>query len=359
VAGFLQRIARNGMRFVPLAPRPRHQLPLISLEVDRMVPAAAAQPAQQDAGPGPPLASSHAPLPREPLPHESLPREPLSGEPAAMRSHPAAHPRRSAPAMMQHGPATDQTAASLSLPPPAGFDPQAQEQPAAGEHDASTPAHPAPPLPSRPPAPSRQLQTTTFVVPRSLASRKNSRLAPAPATAPPAEGSEGLSHAAVSARHEESEPSPGIMVERAVAAARPEAAAATPAAPLRVELAAAARGAGQAPQRSPDLPATPSAAAPRSPDASKTAREANPHAEALRTPANRSPASSAERAAAAPAARREAAGARLTVNHLNVQVVNEEHGARKQAPAREKEKPPAPSSPDDWGRWERRHMRIT
>jgi hypothetical protein len=61
-----------------------------------------------------------------------------------------------------------------------------------------------------------------------------------------------------------------------------------------------------------------------------------------------------ERSSAPAAADRLPRGARLTVNHLNVQIVNEDRSSRKEPP---KPKTPSPSR-EPWGTFERRHLRV-
>jgi hypothetical protein len=63
-----------------------------------------------------------------------------------------------------------------------------------------------------------------------------------------------------------------------------------------------------------------------------------------------------ERIGSPPAARREPLGPRLTVNHLNVQVVNESTPARKEPTRPSVSRSSLPR--EDWGRFERRHLRV-
>jgi hypothetical protein len=61
-----------------------------------------------------------------------------------------------------------------------------------------------------------------------------------------------------------------------------------------------------------------------------------------------------ERLSPPTAADREPRGSRLTVNHLNLQIVNEDRSTRKEPPH-----PRTPSPPREaWGRFERRHLRV-
>jgi hypothetical protein len=92
--------------------------------------------------------------------------------------------------------------------------------------------------------------------------------------------------------------------------------------------------------------------------AERTAVPRGPPTEAAKSPQ----AKAAQDARSAPAdarksapARRDPAGAQLTINSLNVQLVNEERPAR-QPPRRERIS--APSQPDDWARFARQHLRV-
>jgi hypothetical protein len=64
----------------------------------------------------------------------------------------------------------------------------------------------------------------------------------------------------------------------------------------------------------------------------------------------------AQRSGRPPAAKRTEAGPRLTVNHLNVQVINEARRASKEPARAETVRAAAPR--EDWARYERRHMRV-
>jgi len=343
--GFLQQIIRSGTRPVPTGPRAQWQSPMIPLDVNEVVPPQAA--------PTPPPVEQHPPM---------RPRPPISS-PDAAEGTPAVHRKTAAqeppaptpPPSLDSGP--DQQARSRPVVPPAPplERPQGPDSGAiffaapprtsvASSNRTLGPARaPFPPLPPAPSAAPVEVTETTFRAPRRRPAISD--------TDPPAGGASRT--VMPIADHT---PAPAVQLDpvlSSIEAARPH--EAIPASPdvsprdARFEpdekLARAERIEER--QRPLATPATPSFASNGGPFTAVLERgAADPN-----SPVGHEP---GPRQGPTPLRALRETSPHLTVNHLNVQVINEERHSRKEPP-----RPPAPTIPrEDWGRFERRHLRV-
>lgn len=336
MGSFLTRVLRSGMLPIPAAPRPRSQPPLLALEVNRVAAANATEaPKRQAPSPLPSRENDAAQSPdRVAASIRGEPQAPINPSraletPRVLPSPPAEPDER-----LQPGP-------PAARPALQSF-PSVREVPTFVVPSGLTPLRPLLDLPQRP---------ASAEAPTTFSAR---RMSEAIGAAPLDEGaSAGPSipmrdDAAPAAQDRSKGAREALRDDTAQAEMRPSMPMAAPAPLLRVEVTSVratppvhAQGSeARDPVQAPAPRTSPEREAARSPQA-----QAAPDVRPSALPGGRTPAP----------ARRDAAGAHLTVNTLNVQVVNEERPTRK--PPRS-ERASAPRPPEDWARFGRQHLRI-
>jgi hypothetical protein len=369
VPGFLQRIIRSGTRPVPAAPRPRRQPPTIALEVNHVTepePSAKAEP--QDAAPAPA---------RSPVPQESVAeRQPVSDRTEVRPPRPEPPPRKQENSATTPQPSADLRsgstavhAAAIERPGPQAPDdatfmaprrPTAVRTgtpvPAATPAPAETPAHAETLLPKASIPPANGPRTTKEpTVEGETVFRARPRKIPESASAPGEERPTSAPKKEVA-----TEPAGASQHLQAVVSWIESSVSEEPAA-RRVDLRAAIAPRPDTPTdakpdgRDGDGAAGPSPRQPKpaQPNLERAVEAPTQAAPEVRTPAKHET-GVRENAAPPAAAERQPAGSRLTVNHLNVQIVNEDRSSRKEPPRTRKLSPPR----EEWGKFERRHLRV-
>jgi hypothetical protein len=366
---FLQRIIRDGARPVPAAPRAHLQLPVLELELDataqpHVAPGAHSADVRdpvspvRPASPTLPATVSERPPAREPAeakPGERSPARPAPGQDAAppraapLPAPPQAKPKKSAVQSALRDPGETFVAPSRRVAPPA---------------PASVPMQP-PPQP--PPPPAQALRPMLPSATSPAAESETVFLRPGPKLAPDTDVPPGHEAAANAPRRADVGRLQSNATSRelrdVVAWIEAGTSGATVPLTMRVEshepTARSYDSATRSIEQPPIVPDATVRAPPNQPQPGRPVMsthsglaEAAPDmgASATRGTGDR------ERIGSPPAARREGHGPSLTVNHLTVQVVNESTPARKEPTRPPMSRPSLPR--EDWGRLERRHLRV-
>lgn len=341
MGGFLTRVLRSGMLPLPAAPRPRSQ----PLALDHVTPAANGTKAPKPQAPSPPPSrNGNTGLRANQV--EALPR-----------------PEPQAPIDSSGPLETSRPVETSRAPPSPPVEPDQRSQPAPLARQPSPPSIPRP-----------HEEVPTFVVPPGLAAprplldRYRPEL-PAHAEAPATFSARRMSRPIGAAQQDDAAPvaGPSMPIRDDAPPTEPHRAGQARE-PLRNDILRA--------EVRPDMPV----AVPVPPRVDVTSVSATPRAQAqlsktpdtVLVPAPRtSPQTEAATLPKAQAsmdlhsappggrtrapARRDAGGPHLTVNSLNVQVVNEERPTRM---PRRSERAAAPKPPEDWARFGRQHLRI-
>lgn len=353
---FLQRIIRDGSRPVPSAPRARLQPPVLELDLDAT--ARPRQPAAQSAQaqvPAPPARPAPPALPA------TVPRRPPAREPTEATS---AERSPGGPAPMP----------DTTLPRAAGVPAAPPGQPEKSAAQDRGDAFMAPRRRVVPPAPAEVPITLPPQAPRPvlpsatrLAESETIFRRPVPSVAPETGRPPRDEAAADAPRRSGDEPSRSAGTSREIRDAIAWIEAGTPEATvpetMHVESPepTARRddrtiSSTEQPPIVREVTVLPPSDQPRPgpPDTSPRPGRSEAASDIGRSAAGRTV--DRERIDFPPAARREPPGARVTVNHLNVQVVNESSPPRKEPAQSSVVRPSAPQ--EDWGRFERRHLRV-